>query len=218
MDTTMDEPVEPRWRRRKEARRPEIIAAAIDLFAEKGYAATRLDDVAKRAGVSKGTLYLYFASKDELFKALVGELLIVNVASLEGMIDLYPGPTIDIVDIIIDTIHRLVLKTKVVMLPKLIIAEASNFPELARFYNDEVVQRVMRAVMRIVARGVARGEFRDLPLEAVGPPFMGPILLCAIWNTAFAHVATQPFDTERVMAEHHHTMRRLLLKDRGDES
>lgn len=214
----MDEPPEPRWRRRKDARRPEIIAAAIDLFTERGFAATRLDDVAKRAGVSKGTLYLYFASKEDLFKSLVQEMLVVNIAELETTAQSYPGPTIDILDGMLMTISERIVNSPAVVLPKLMIAEAANFPDLAKFYVEEVVQRLMGVVAQLMARGVARGEFHPLPFETIGPLFMGPILLAAVWKTTFAPVASIQLDTGRIVAGQRETLRRVLLKDEGTKS
>lgn len=207
----MDPASEPRWRRRKDARPQEIIEAALELFAERGFAATRLDDVAKRAGVSKGTLYLYFPNKEELFKAAVRETLVANIIEAEHVVFGYPGPTIDLVDLLIATIASRVLDSPASAIPKLMIGEAQNFPELTRFYVEEVIQRMFRIVEAILKRGAERGEFRPLPLEAVGPAIMGPLLLASVWKTAFAPVAPMTLDLDRVQAAHRDNLRRLLL-------
>lgn len=211
----MDDTPEPRWRRRKDARRPEIMAAAVELFTERGFAATRLEDVAKRAGVSKGTLYLYFANKEDLFKSLVRELLVVNLAELEELVHSHTGPSFEILERMLAVIGQRIIDTPAVMLPKLMIAEAANFPDLATFYVEEVVQRAMRIVAQVSARGIARGEFRPLPFETVGPLFISPILLAAIWKTTFAPAATIELDTAKILAGHLDTLRRVLLTDEG---
>jgi AcrR family transcriptional regulator len=208
----------PRWRRRSDARPQEILAAALAMFGERGFAATRLDDLAKRAGISKGTLYLYFPNKEELFKAVVREYLVSRIDVLEERVAHYPGPTIDLIDGLIEELARRVLLSDAAVLPKLIIGEAHNFPDLTRFYAEEVVGRIFRVIQAITARGVARGEFRELPVEAVAPPLVGPMMLASIWKTVMAPHVPGVIDIERLLATHHQTMRRLLLKDEGERS
>src|SRR6266446_5005945 len=112
--------VKPRWRRRKDARPEEIISAALEVFADRGFAATKLEDVARRAGVTKGTIYLYFENKEALFKS-------------------FPGSARELFERLVREYWRLVGETSLVGIPKLMMAEANNFPELARFYYEEVV-------------------------------------------------------------------------------
>src|SRR5581483_6817786 len=130
-----------RWRRRKEDRPGEIIAAALACFAERGFAATRLDDVARRAGVTKGTLYLYFPNKEELFKALVRKELLPNIELLEAAAG--PLPATVVIERLLDLWAGHIAPSRVAVLPKLIIAEAGNFPDLAKFYLDEVIHRAL---------------------------------------------------------------------------
>jgi len=131
-----------RWRRRREARPGELIAAALDLFVEKGYAATRLDEVVARAGVSKGTLYLYFSSKEELFKAVVQEGLLPILAEGERFVATFQGSSADLMCEIVLGWWELIGTKPIGGIPKLIMAEARNFPEIARFYYDEVIEAV----------------------------------------------------------------------------
>src|SRR5579862_507626 len=129
-----------RWRRRKEARPAEILEAALASFKERGFAATRLEDVAARAGVTKGTIYLYYPSKEELFKAVVRGELLPNIERLEASLS-GPGPVAPLLERLFTTWATEFVPSPVSVLPKLVIAEAGNFPELARFYLETVVQR-----------------------------------------------------------------------------
>lgn len=174
-------PAGPRWRRRKDERPAEIVAAALDVFAARGFAASRLDDVAARAGISKGTLYLYFRSKDELFKAVVRETLLPNIALAEARIATADGPT---AELLMGVLRGLVgvAGTRLGAIPKLIIAEAGNFPDLARFYIEEVIGRGLRLFAGLLARGAARGEFRRVDPALAAPVLAAPILLMAIWK------------------------------------
>jgi len=213
----MSDELRPKWRRRKEERPAEIIAAALAEFADRGFAGARLEDVAKRAGVSKGTLYLYFPNKDELFKAVVRETLIKNITETEGLVAAFPGPTIDLMDIALTNIFRRIVLTDLVFLPKLVIGEASRFPDITAFYFENVIQRMLRVMSAIVARGVARGEFRDMPLEGLSA-VIGPLLLAAVWRTVFAEHAPDSINVERLLAAHRDNIRRILLKDVGGTS
>ncbi|MBV6539814.1 TetR/AcrR family transcriptional regulator, partial [Ursidibacter maritimus] len=124
----------PRWTRRKDARPQELLAAALVLFVERGYAATRLDDVATRAGVSKGTLYLYFASKEDLFRAVVRENLVPVLDEAEQAIDSYTGHSASLLREFILGWWQRIGDTPLSGLTKLMVAESGNFPEVAKFY------------------------------------------------------------------------------------
>lgn len=174
----------PRWRRRKDKRPAEIVAAALEAFAERGFAATRLDDVAVRAGVSKGTLYLYFRNKEDLFKAVVRETLLPNLAAVEERLQTATGPTREVLAEVLRGLVTMVATTRLGAIPKLIISESGNFPDLARFYFEEVLARGMALFGRIVQRGIARGEFRAVDVAYAPPVLAAPILLMAMWKNA----------------------------------
>ena len=122
---------EPRWTRRKHARPEEITAAALELFVERGYANTRLEDVAARASISKGTLYLYFENKEELFKAVVREGLVSPLDAMKNVLEQFEGSSFELLRILLCGWWERVGSTRVSGIPKLIFAEAGNFPELA---------------------------------------------------------------------------------------
>ena len=152
--------MEPHKReRRKEARPGELLEAALDLFVEKGYAATRAEEVAVRAGVSKGTLFLYFPSKDELFKAVVRENISGRFAQWSDELDAFAGPSSDLLRLAMQVWWANIGDTKASGISKLIMSEASNFPELAAFYQSEVIEPGNALIRRILQRGVDRGEF-----------------------------------------------------------
>ena len=127
---------EPRFERRKDARPSELTAAALELFVEKGFAATRLEDVAARAGVSKGTLYLYFDSKEELFKAVIQSAVVPVLAQGEQIFETFTGTASDLLRELVQGWWRLFGSTPLSGIPKLMISEASNFPEIAKYYHD----------------------------------------------------------------------------------
>src|SRR5438094_4836764 len=143
----------PRWKRRKDARPGEIVAAALEVFGERGFAATKLADVARRAGVTKGTVYLYFDSKEALFKAVVRETIVPVIAQGEALARSFTGSARELLERLVREYWRLVGETALAGIPQLMLAEAAAFPELTRFYYDEVVTRGHRRTGALVARG-----------------------------------------------------------------
>ena len=173
---------EPRWQRRKDARPAELLTAALEVFTERGFAGARLDDIAARAGVSKGTLYLYYANKEELFKATVREHVLPSVAAAEDLARTEGVSASQLLEWLLRGWFERLGDDKVSAIPKLIISEARNFPELARFYDTEVVSRFRKAHRMILERGVATGEFRALPIEEAMMIMAAPMMLMTMWR------------------------------------
>jgi AcrR family transcriptional regulator len=192
METSQASKTEPRWERRKEDRPSELAAAALDLFVEKGFAATRLDDVATRAGVSKGTLYLYFDSKDDLFKAVIESAVIPAVAQGEQIVEQFEGTSSDLLRRLVLGWWQLFGSTQVGGIPKLMISEARNFPELAQYYHDNVIVRGKRLFTKTLERGIASGEFRPIDVEYAVHVLIAPLLLKALWRHSFAACGCGP--------------------------
>jgi AcrR family transcriptional regulator len=190
-----------RWRRRKEARPDEILAAALASFAERGFAATRLEDVAARAGISKGTLYLYFKGKEELFEAVVRATLLPNIARLEALAATFDGPSARLLERLLLTLAG-VVSSQVGAIPKLVIAEAGNFPDLARFYLDQVVRRGLRLIGAILRRGIERGEFRPVDVDHTVFGVIAPMLLAALWKNSLEPYDVAPLDTQALARAH----------------
>lgn len=205
----------PRWQRRKDARPAEILSAALDVFAERGFAAAKLDEVAARAGVSKGTLYLYFESKEELFRSVVRGLLLPTVATAERRIAEHTGSATELLRGLVLTFGRVITESKLGAIPKLIVAEAANFPDLARFYYEEVIKRGMRAMAGVLQRGAAAGEFRPIAVEQFLPLLMGPLLLLLVWRHGFERAGIPPLPVEAVLDQHAASLLRALAPDKA---
>jgi AcrR family transcriptional regulator len=192
----------PRWSRRKEARPAELTGAALELFVERGYAATRLEDVARRAGVSKGTLYLYFDSKEELFKAVVREGLVPALERGERMVDEHRGAAAELVHELAKGWWQLIGATSYGGIAKLMISECRNFPELGRFYHAEVINRGYGVIERAVRLGIDRGEFRRMDLDYVTRLVIAPLVLMAVWRHSFDFCDSHRLDPDTYI-EHH---------------
>jgi AcrR family transcriptional regulator len=191
-----------RWRRRKEARIPEILDAALACFAEKGFAGTRMDDVAARAGITKGTIYLYFESKEALFKALARQSIGAQLESVLAHVQAFQGASADLLRFVLGTIGHFAATSDRVILPKLLLAEASNFPELAEFWRREIIDRGIAIFETIITRGVAAGEFRDVPPSHAARLCVAPMLVLILWRTTFAQFDTTPYDYQGLVDTH----------------
>jgi AcrR family transcriptional regulator len=191
-----------RWRRRKEARPQEILDAALSVFAEKGYAAARMDDIAARAGVTKGTIYLYFDSKEAVFKTLVRESIGDTLGRVVEAANSFHGSAADLLRMILRTVGHFMRTSDRVVLPKMVISEFGNFPELARFYREEVVEKGLTALGAVISHGTTRGEFRNIAPEHAARLCIAPILLAAVWRTTFAKIDKTPYDLEGLIETH----------------
>jgi AcrR family transcriptional regulator len=192
----------PRWRRRKEARPGEILAAALEQFVEHGYAATRLEDVARRAGVTKGTMYLYFPSKQALFKAVVNASLVADIARGERLLEEHRDGARELLVKVITTWHDAIADTPAAGIPKLMVAEAANFPELGRFYYQEVVQRGHRLVGRVIRMGIERGEFRPVEIEQTVRLAIAPVLLGMVMKYSLHACTGEAVDARKLLRLH----------------
>lgn len=187
-DTATDDPQEApaaSRRRRKETRPQELLDAALALFVEKGFAGTRSEEVARRAGVSKGTLYLYYPSKEDLFKAVVRQTLSTLIAEGEELAGGYEGPTPALLVELLQTWWQRVGSTPAAGIHKVVLSEVRNFPELAQFYTDEVIVPADRLFSGTVQRGIDRGEFRPLPVHEVAHALMAPLIFQALHEHSF---------------------------------
>lgn len=176
----------PRRSRRKQARPGELLAAALALFVEKGYAGTRVEEVAACAGVSKGTLFLYFPSKEALFKAVVRENASRHLADAMREVARYAGDSAQLLHEFIRHWWLLYGGTPAAGLTKLIMSEAANFPELASYYHDEVMQPGQELVRRIVQRGIERQEFRPVDPMLATQLILAPLVQLVIWRFSLA--------------------------------
>ena len=195
-------PAKPRWRRRKNARPEEIISAALEVFADRGFAATKLEDVARRAGVTKGTIYLYFENKEALFKALIRQTIVPVIAQGEALAASFMGSARELFERLVREYWRLVGETSLVGIPKLMMAEANNFPELARFYYEEVVTRGHRLMAGVLERGIKAGEFRPVNVAVATKLAMAPVMHAVIARKAFSACMPEGFDVGKYLDTH----------------
>ncbi|MDA8456898.1 TetR/AcrR family transcriptional regulator [Acidovorax sp. GBBC 3334] len=180
--TPSSSPPAPKRARRKEARPGELIEAALDLFVEKGYAATKVDEVAAQAGVSKGTLFLYFPSKEDLFKEVVRHNIGRHFADWDLEIEQFPYSTSDLLRHAYQLWWENIGATKASGISKLILSEAHNFPDIAAFYRIEVVEPSHRLIRRILQRGIDRGEFRVQDLDCAVYVVIAPLVFMMMWR------------------------------------
>lgn len=176
--------------RRKDARPGELLDAALTLFVEKGFAGTRAEEVAKLAGVSKGTLFLYFSSKEELFKAVVRENISGRFPEWSAQFDSFEGSTADLLRTSMTTWWQRLGSTKASGITKLMMSEAHNFPELTAFYQHEVIQPGKALIRRVLQRGIDRGEFRPMDMTHGVYLVLAPMLFLCMWKHSLGTCAS----------------------------
>ena len=204
----------PRWTRRKDARPQELLSAALALFVEHGFAATRLDEVARRAGVSKGTLYLYFENKEELFKAVIRATIVPNIEQSEQLMSSFKGSTAELFREVIGRWCEQINTANMAGICKLMFAEASNFPELAQFYHTEVIARKEQMLIKLLQRGVDEGEFRELDLTVMPKIITAPIVMFMLWCNSFNACESHPVVFADYVDSYLSTMLTGLMKNK----
>jgi len=193
---------QPRWQRRAEDRPREICAAALEVFAEKGFAAAKLDEIAKRAGVSKGTLYLYFEDKEQLFRAVVRDSIAPNVEAITSAVASADIPFAEVIPRFLTGFAQSIGKIPVGSVAKMVIGESRNFPELARVWHDEVASKAIGAMAALVARAQERDEVRPGDPRLYAFSLMGPMILGALWTATLVPVGGEPLDLESLANQH----------------
>lgn len=173
---------DPPRRRRKEARPQELTAAALELFTERGFAATRLEDIAARAGVSKGTLYLYFDSKEALFEAVIREGIIPAMNEGRTMLEEHQGSASELLRCLLLGWWELLGESPLGGVPKLMVSEAGNFPKVAAFYRENVIDPGRALLREALQRGMDQGEFRPVDVGMAVDVIFAPILMLAVWR------------------------------------
>jgi AcrR family transcriptional regulator len=200
----------PQWRRRKEARPAEITAAALEVFADHGFAAAKLDDVARRAGVAKGSIYLYFSSKEELFRGGGAVGVRPNMETVRGVAETFDEPLAELAPRLAGAAGVL-SQPSVTRFARMVIGEARNFSDLARIWHDEVVSPVIGAVALVIARAQARGEARDGDPRLHAFSLVGPLFMAVLFRDVFGEVTDDPPDLARLAEQHGRTLLRGLL-------
>ena len=197
----------------REARLQAILDAALDVFSEKGYAATRLEDVAARAGVAKGTIYLYVPSKQALFEALIRSAIALPIEALEQRIAALDVPAEVVLRALVAWMGGEVLGTRRKEIARVVLWEAGRFPEIAEFYHREVISRGLGILRRIAETGVTRGEFGSDALVRFPQLALAPALVAIIWGGLFERF--EPLDVEGLFEAHLELLMRALKEDRS---
>ena len=192
----------PVRQRRKQARPAELLAAALDHFVERGFAATKLEDVAAQAGVSKGTLYLYFGSKEELFKAVIRQGIFPVLDEGDALLVQHEGDARSLLQTMLLRWWQLVGATRLAGIPKLMVSESGNFPEVAQYYYENVILRGRELMRRVLERGIAAGEFRAVDVESAIDVIYAPLLMLVIWRHSFGPCACGQQDPETYLRTH----------------
>ncbi|MEW5686674.1 MAG: helix-turn-helix domain-containing protein [Pseudomonadota bacterium] len=203
----------PKFRRRKADRPAEIVAAALEVFAEKGFAAARLDEIARRAGVSKGAVYLYFETKDDVFRAVVSQAIAPNVGVVKAMAAAHPGPLADLLRNVVSHVAGVIETTPIGGVLKMVVGEARNFPEIARVWHDELVSQALGAVTAAIAAAQARGEVKPGDPRAYAVQLISPMLVGVLWRETFVPVGAEPFDLPALMRQHVETLLSGMLTE-----
>jgi AcrR family transcriptional regulator len=198
----MSEDGGPKFRRRKAERPGEILAAALAVFAERGFAGARLEDVAARAGVSKGAIYLYFATKEDIFRAAVEQVIAPNVDQVRQLLAAHPGPFPDLLRLLIARVLHVIGRTPAGGVAKMVIGEARNFPELARVWHDRLVSQTIEGLSGAIRAAQSRGEVRSGDPRLFAMQIMAPILVGVIWRETFTPIGAADVDLDLMAAQH----------------
>ena len=195
----------------KALRESQIIRAGLDEFYQKGFAAARMDQIGKRAGVSKGTLYLYFPSKEALFEAIIKTVAVPQIAEIERILEGQPGVAATL-DVLMQRLPLILRQSPLPKLIKVLIGDAFTFPELVTLYRESVIERSLSAVAAFLQRGVNCGEIQaDLPDPAMSARLViAPVLMSAIWTVVFDPIDGTQLDLERLFQVHHQQLKRAL--------
>lgn len=202
---------QPKFRRRKADRPDEIVAAAFEVFAEKGFAAARLDDIAARAGVSKGAIYLYFATKEDIFQAVVEQGVAPNLHNLAALAAANPQNFPDLIRAFAQVMAQVASTTPLGGIIKMVIGEARNFPELARVWHDRLIVPALGALSAAIAAAQARGEIRPGDPRHYAAGLISPLLVGVIWRETFTPIGAEPFDLPALMEQHVETLLRGMV-------
>jgi AcrR family transcriptional regulator len=206
---------EPKWQRRAEDRPREICAAALEVFAEKGFAAAKLDEIARRAGVSKGTLYLYFKDKEDLFRAVVRDTVAPNIDAVRAAVTSAGLPFAQLVPMVLGRFAELATRLPVGAVAKMVIGESRNFPELAKVWHDQVASKALAMLTGLIENAQEKGEVRSGDPRLHAFTLMGPMLMGVLYHETLQPVGGEPLDIEALAKQHAETVLAGLLVEQS---
>ena len=206
---------QPKFQRRSEDRPREICAAALAVFAEKGFAAAKLDEIARRAGVSKGTLYLYFTDKEDLFRAVVRDNVSPNIDNVRDAILAADLPFAQVVPMFLARLSAVAGSMPLGAVVKMVIGESGNFPELARVWHDQVVGKALAVLKTLIERAQQKGEVRPGDPRLHAFTLMGPMLMGIIYREVLQPAGAAELDIEALAKQHGETVLAGLLMEKA---
>jgi len=183
------------------------------VFAEKGFAAAKLDEIAKRAGVSKGTLYLYFQDKADLFRAVIRDTVAPRVAAVRELADKLELPFAQVVPLFLSNFAEMTTRLPVGAVAKIVIGESRNFPDLAKIWHDQVASGALSALEALIKRAQDRGEVRPGDARTMAFSLMGPMLMGVLWKATLEPAGGQPLDLAKLAAQHGETILTGMLTE-----
>jgi AcrR family transcriptional regulator len=192
----------PKFRRRAEARPDEVLDAALDLFIEKGFASTRVEDIARRAGISKGGVYLYFPSKEAILEALVRRAILPIANNVLGFVENYEGDPRPVLNMVMKMLAGKLAEPRLLAIPKIVMREVVNFPELAQMYRREVLDKVMPVVERLIRNGIDGGYLRAVDPQLTIRSLVGPVLAHVLLAEVFDIVPEGGLAFDRLIDNH----------------
>jgi AcrR family transcriptional regulator len=204
-------PDKPKWQRRKEDRPADICAAALQVFTEKGFAGARIDEIAKRAGLSKGAVYLYFPTKEALFRAVVRDAVAPNVDAIRQSVASADLPFPDLVRMLLPRVAQLITAVPLGAVLKMVVGESRNFPELAKVWHDDVVLKAVGILSGVIEEAQTRGEVRPGDPRIHAFSIIGPMLLGVLWRETFTPIGAAEVDLPAIARQHAGTVLDGLL-------
>ncbi|HET9429013.1 MAG TPA: TetR/AcrR family transcriptional regulator [Allosphingosinicella sp.] len=201
----------PRWQRRKEERPGDIVAAALKIFAEKGFAGAKMEAIAAEAGLSKGALYLYFPTKEEVFRAVVERAVAPNIDAIGKVALTTDLPFADRVRMLLPRLGEVLTCAPIGAVAKMVLGESRNFPELAKVWHDNVVARGISLLCQLVEQAQEAGEVRPGDPRIHAFSIMGPMMIGALWRETFTPIGGAEIDLVAVATQHAETVLEGLL-------
>ena len=195
-----------RWQRRKEERPSDIVAAALTVFAEKGFAGAKMDDIAARAGLSKGAVYLYFTTKEDVFRAVVEQAVVPNIDALGKTLLALDMSFPDRVRSLLPRLGEVLTTARIGAVAKMVLGESRNFPELAKVWHDNVIARGITLLCQIVEQAQKKDEVRPGDPRIHAFSIMGPMMIGTLWRETFTPVGGAEIDLVAVATQHAETV------------
>lgn len=191
-----------KWNRRKVERPAEIISAAMDEFVEKGFAAAKLIDVAKRAGIAKGTLFRYFETKEHLFHAVVQQALTTNLSAIEQAATMFEGDLSELIPMLLNRAASRMGDSRFPAILRMVLSESRAFPNLAKIWHDEVIARVLGTLSDLIAKAQARGDVKVSDPNLLAISIMGPMIMALLFHEVFGSESPYAPHLEKLAAQH----------------